>query len=73
MKALVKFLEAAAAIIRMANMANVDVGFDLHLASLIVTTATALVKIYGAILALPKRQSSPNLKRRAKLHLGTTR
>lgn len=66
MNALVNFLEAAAAIIRMANMANVDVGFDLHLASLIVTTATALVKIYGAILALPKRQSGPGSTKRAK-------
>lgn len=66
MNALVNFLEAAAAIIRMANMANVDVGFDLHLASLIVTTATALVKIYGAILALPKRQSGHGSTKRAK-------
>lgn len=66
MNALVNFLEAAAAIIRMANMANADLGFDLHLASLIVTTATALLKIYGAILALPKRLSGPGSTKRVK-------
>ena len=66
MNALVNFLGAAAAIIQMANIANFDVGFDLHLASHIITTATVVVKTYGAILALAKRQSGLGSTKRAK-------
>lgn len=65
MNALVNFLGAAAVIIQIANIANVDVGFDLHLANHIITAATVLVKIHGAILALVKRQSGPTSTKRA--------